>query len=193
MWFLKFGSLFAHPVREGIRKMSQSAIESFAAVDNAVQLAPAEIFASIELRADVSRILHALAIPEYMEAWLHPPDAERIECHADGRSFDRFRLVSIAGGLRRESIRGACLLSKPNKITYVLERDGGAGPGRSLVEIRLWSHADGCTLRLAQSGLVTGEEREWHEKMWQQSFRKLRGLLEGTALRPSDHTSRQPS
>jgi len=166
--------------------MSQTAIlneDIPSAANRSAFLSPVEIFASVQLKADVGRVLHALAIPEYMEVWLQPPGADRIECYSDGRSFDRFRVDLISGGLRKESIQGACLLSKPNRITYSLERGGPPAARRSLVEIRLWSHAEGCTLKLAQSGLAAGGEREWHEKMWQQSLRKLRGLLEGTAVR----------
>jgi uncharacterized protein YndB with AHSA1/START domain len=139
------------------------------------------VFVALHMNADVSRVLHALAIPEYMEAWMQVPGADRVECNPDRRSFDRFRMDLFVSGAHCESIHGSCFLSKPNRITYIFERDRGSQTSRSLVEIRLWNHAGGCTLRLSEIGLASDDERQWHEKMWQRSFRKLRGLLEGTA------------
>src|SRR5580658_9487903 len=74
------------------------------------------ISASVPIGAEVQRILYALATPEYMEAWLQLPEVDRVECHSERRSFDRFRIDLLSAGKRQQSILGSCLLSKPNKI-----------------------------------------------------------------------------
>ncbi|MGB6692134.1 MAG: SRPBCC domain-containing protein [Terracidiphilus sp.] len=142
-----------------------------------------DIFASVQLEAEMERVLHALAVPEYMEAWMQPPDAERIECHSDPRSFDRFRIDLLSERGRQRSICGSCFLTKPNRITYIWET-GPIAEARSLVEIRLWRYLTKCTIKLKHSGLRTWADRDWHAKMWDASLNKLRVLMQGTRAGP---------
>jgi uncharacterized protein YndB with AHSA1/START domain len=156
--------------------------ESVVPAQSPVPPGDAEIFASAQIKAEIPRMLHALAVPEYMEAWLQLPDTERIECRSDPRSFDRFRIDLFTAGRRRGSIHGSCFLAKPNRITYMWENPAVEGL-RSLVEIRLWSNSTRCTLRLKHSGLNTREEKEWYSRMWRDSLPKLCALMEGTGVR----------
>ena len=139
-----------------------------------------DIFASTQIRAESSRVLQALSIPEYMEAWMQPPGIDRVEIHPDGRSFDRFTIALFSCSARLGSICGSCHLLKPNKITYVWERDCSAG--RSLVEIWLWSYLGHCSLKLRHGQFTSRAEHDWHSSMWTCSFRRLRVLLEGTGV-----------
>lgn len=141
-----------------------------------------EIFESTQMKAEVPRVLHALAVPEYMEAWIQVPETERIECRSDPRSFDRFCIDLFSGGRICGSIRGSCLLTKPNRITYLWERSSAEGR-RSLVEIRLWAYPARCILSLRHSGLTALEEMEWYSRMWRDSLHKLCALMDGTGAR----------
>jgi uncharacterized protein YndB with AHSA1/START domain len=138
-----------------------------------------DIFASVQLEAEMQRVLHALAVPEYMEAWMQPPDADRIECHSEARSFDSFRVDLFSARGRQRSIYGSCFLTKPNRITYIWETDSNA-EARSLVEIRLWRYSARCTVKLKHSGLRSWAERDWHAQMWDASLNKLCALMQGT-------------
>jgi uncharacterized protein YndB with AHSA1/START domain len=137
---------------------------------------------SIYIQAEVQRVLYALATPEYMEAWLELPDIERVECHSEQRAFDRFRIDMLASGKRRQSIYGSCLLCKPNRITYLWERDHGGSRARSMVEIHLLGGPTRCVLKLKHSGLSRQDERDWHSTMWRQSLVKLCRLIEGVRV-----------
>jgi len=141
-----------------------------------------DILASARIRAEIPRLLHALAVPEYMEAWLQVPDTERIECRSDPRSFDRFRIDLFAAGRCRGCIHGSCLLTKPNRITYLWENPSTQSL-RSLVEIRLWPYPAQCMLTLKHGGLSTEEEKQWYARMWRASLHKLCALMEGTGVR----------
>jgi hypothetical protein len=136
-----------------------------------------EIFASVTIQAEVQRILYALSTPEYMEAWLQLPGAERVECHSEQRSFDRFRIDMSSSGTMIPSVYGSCLLSKPNRVTYLWEKNCVGLRSRSLVEITLLGAPSRCTLKLKHCGLPK-EDREWHSTMWQLSLNKLRILME---------------
>ena len=140
---------------------------------------PVAIFASVAIQAEIQRLLYALSTPEYMEAWLQLPGAERVECHAEERSFDRFRIDMFSANTRLPSIYGSCLLSKPNRVTYLWEKTCVAGSRpRSLVEMALLGSPKCCTLRLKHLGLPNGQDQEWHSTMWQLSLNKLRLLME---------------
>jgi len=142
-----------------------------------------DILASVQLEAEMQRVLHALAVPEYMEAWIQSPDADRIECHSDSRSFDRFRIDLFSSRERQRSIHGSCFLTKPNRITYIWET-ASIAEGRSLVEIRLWRYMTRCTIKLKHSGLRSWAERDWHAQMWDASLNKLCTLMQGTGAGP---------
>jgi hypothetical protein len=137
---------------------------------------------SVHIQAEVQRILYALATPEYMEAWLELPEVERVECHSEQRSFDRFRIDLLASGKRRQSIYGSCLLSKPNRVTYLWERDHEGNPARSLVEIHLLGGPTMCVLKLKHSGFASRDERDWHSAMWRGSLVKLCRVIEGIRI-----------
>jgi hypothetical protein len=137
-----------------------------------------EIFTSVRIQAEVQRILYALSTPEYMEAWLQFPGADRIECHSEKRSFDRFRIDMFSSNTKLPSIYGSCLLSKPNRVTYLWEKNRVDLRSRSVVEIHILGGPDRCALRLKHRGLTNEEDREWHSTMWQRSLNKLRILTE---------------
>jgi hypothetical protein len=111
---------------------------------------------------------------------LQLPGAERIECHADRRSFDKFRIDLFSSEIRCRSIHASCLLSKPNKVTYLWDRDPNGSAFKSIVEMRLWSHLPKCSLNLRHMGLCGPEEGDWHSMGWNRSLSALRGLIEGT-------------
>lgn len=147
-------------------------------VDNDSKARPSEISASVGIRAEVGRILYALSTPEYMEAWLHLPGVERLECHSERRSFARFRIDMFSTNKKLTSIYGSCLLSKPNRVTYHLERDHAGIRSKSVVDISLRSGPECCTLALRHRGLTNEDEQAWQSTMWQLSLAKLSLVLE---------------
>jgi uncharacterized protein YndB with AHSA1/START domain len=148
----------------------------------AVCPAQLNISASVQIKAEVSRVLFALAIPEYMEAWLRFPEIDRIECHAELRSFDRFRIDMYGSGCIRRSLYGSCLLSKSNRITYLWEREPAGDRPKSTVEIRLWGGPESCTVNLRHTGFWNQTEAEWHSEMWSCSLENLCRLMEGMGV-----------
>jgi uncharacterized protein YndB with AHSA1/START domain len=152
-----------------------------------------EVFASVEIEAEVQRILYALSTPEYMEAWLQLPGAERVECHSERRSFDRFRIDMFLSDKRSASIYGSCLVSRPKRVTYLWNKERVGISYRSVVEIHILAGPSRCGLKLKHRGLSNAEDREWHSTMWQQSLNKLRLLTERiepeNALAGSDEAS----
>jgi len=137
-----------------------------------------ELSASITIEAEVTRILYALSIPEYMESWLQLPEAARVECHAEARTFDRFRIDPFSHDAKLPSIYGSCHLSKPNRITYLWERDSPGSRDRTMVEIHILGSSRRYVLKLKHRGLMDHCERDWYFDMWDKSLTKLRILME---------------
>jgi uncharacterized protein YndB with AHSA1/START domain len=146
---------------------------------------PFDIFISIRIDAEVRRVLQALAEPEYMESWIQIPGSDRVECHADGRAFDRFRLDLYSSGKKLGAIDCACHLSMPNKVMYLLECGDAGCSSRSIVEIRLWGEANACALRLRHSGFQSDADKQWSMQMWEGSLRRLSRVLEGAGAAQS--------
>jgi hypothetical protein len=148
-------------------------------VTDADRLAP-NICISVQIEAEIRRVLYALVTPEYMEAWIRLPEADRVECQAEHRSFDEFRIDLFSNERKQESLYGRCQLAKPDRVTYLWERGRIGGSGGSIAEIRLrGSDPRKCTLTLRHSGLWGREELDWYANMWNHSLPKLRTLVEG--------------
>jgi hypothetical protein len=138
---------------------------------------PFDIFGGTRIEAETRRVLYALTMPEYLEAWLRFPDINRIECHPEQRSYDKFRIDLFSSGAREGSIHGSCLLSMPNRVTYLWERRHLALRFKSIAEIWLYRGDRHCTLRLRHSGLESLQDSEWHLLMWRLSLEKLCAIL----------------
>jgi hypothetical protein len=162
--------------------MSLTAIDSHAITETAsvpFERASLLVSASLGIEADTQRVLYAFAIPEYIEAWLQLPGMERIECHPWRRSFDRFRITLFSRGGRRGSIDASCILSKPDKITYLWDVDCTRTCSKSIVDIRLRGNSSRCTLRLEHRGFFERTDAEWYFRIWDGSLGNLRELMEG--------------
>jgi hypothetical protein len=141
---------------------------------------PFDIFGGTRIAAETRRVLYALATPEYLEAWLQFPDIDRIECHPEERSYDRFRIDLFSSKEREGCIHGSCLLSMPNRVTYLWERRDVAMRFKSVAEIWLFRDDRHCTLRLRYSGLESDQDREWHLLVWRLSLERLCTILNGS-------------
>ena len=168
-----------------IRVEEESALLGFrrtaAAGTEETLLKSRNICLSALIEAEAQRVLYALTMPEYLEAWLVLPDVSRIECHSEQRSFDRFRIDLFYSDRPRESIHGSCYLSKPNMVTYLWGRERDGSGAKSLVEISLCRGDARRKLILRHIGLRDCEQRQWHKRMWAFSLEKLCRLLEGNA------------
>jgi hypothetical protein len=156
--------------------MTATVLEKRALIDSTTN--PLDIFASVKIQAEIWRLLYALSTPEYMEAWVQLPGIERVECHSEGRSFDRFRIDLFSTNKKLGSIYGSCLLSKPNRVTYLWHKEPMEIRSESIVEVHLFGGVNYCALKLKHRGLTKDEDHDFYSKMWQLSLEKLRILME---------------
>jgi len=84
-----------------------------------------DVIASVQIEAEARRIVYALATLEYMEVWLQLPEVERIECHLERRSYDRFRIYMICAGKRQgEHLWKMSVVKAKSDYALVGERSG---------------------------------------------------------------------
>jgi Activator of Hsp90 ATPase homolog 1-like protein len=139
---------------------------------------PFDVLASVQIETEIARDLYALTVPEYLEAWLQFPEVDRIECHAERRSYHRFRIDLFSSGTLSGRISASCFISKPNKIRYVFERRQPGRRSESIAEMRLYSRQGICSLDLRHTGLCAHKESTWYSTAWHYSLNRLSKLVE---------------
>jgi uncharacterized protein YndB with AHSA1/START domain len=135
-----------------------------------------DVAVSVKIEAESRRVLYALTIPEYMEAWLQMPDTEKLQCSADPRTPNSFLIDLYSSETSYARIECFCLLSNPDRIIY-LWKNTCAGDTETMVGIHLRSGPGQCTVNLKHSGFCNKEESMWHSQMWHSSLDKLCRLM----------------
>jgi hypothetical protein len=142
-----------------------------------------DVHTSVLIEAEYRRILYALTMPEYMEAWLRIPGAERIECRAEPRSVHNFRIHLSTTSTLPQIIYGSCFFSRPNTITYLWERTRMGSIAKSIVRMQLRGGTKVCSLQLSHSGACARKQHDSYRMMWCDSLNALRTLMESTHTR----------
>lgn len=147
-----------------------------------------DVAVSVEVKAESRRVLYALTIPEYMEAWLQMPDSEKLECSADSKAPNSFHIdlySSEALHTLHARIEGFCLLLNPDRVIYLWKNTCAGSTTESMVGIALKSGLGHCSVHLKHSGFCNMEESAWHSRMWLLSLDNLCRLMakmNGSAL-----------
>jgi uncharacterized protein YndB with AHSA1/START domain len=141
-----------------------------------------DVRVSVAIQAEWQRIFHALAVPEYMDAWLTMSGIEGLECRPEQGHADSFRIDFLIAGASPKTIFGTCIRTRPDEISYLWEKALSESTARSLVKMRLRRGPRRCSLHLIHHGLWGQKECEWYSVMWQQSLDKLRALMEHSSI-----------
>jgi uncharacterized protein YndB with AHSA1/START domain len=145
-----------------------------------------DVHTSVLIEAEYRRILYALTMPEYMEAWLRIPGAEKTECSVEPRSIHNFRICFNTASRPSQTIYGSCFFSRPNTITYLWDRTRMGSIAKSIVKMQLRGGAKMCALQLSHSGACAKNQHDSYRVMWSDSLNALRNLMEST------HTKQRP-
>jgi hypothetical protein len=148
-----------------------------------------DVVMSVEIGAESRRVLNALTIPEYMEAWLQMPDAEKLWCFADRRTPNSFHIDLCSVKAPRARIKGDCLRLDPDRIIYLWRNTCIASTGATMVDIHLKGGPGQCTINLKHGGFCNMEESLWHSRMWHRSLNKLGRLM--TMMNGSARTGKE--
>jgi uncharacterized protein YndB with AHSA1/START domain len=151
--------------------------------------ASSDVRVSVSIQAEWYRIFNALAVPEYMDAWLTMSGIERLECRPEQGHADSFRIDFLIAGVPPKTVFGTCIRTRPDEISYLWEKTLSDSTARSLVKMRLRRGPRRCSLHLIHHDLWDQKECEWYSVMWQRSLDKLRMLMEHRPIRVAIQTN----
>jgi uncharacterized protein YndB with AHSA1/START domain len=126
--------------------------------------------------ADRSRILRALTVPEYMEAWLCLP-GDTMPSVSASRTANGYRIQRFGPHGVEIDISGTYRTFRQAKLLFTWQRNAEETKPTSLVLIRLYGEFARTRLCLHHVGLGSAEERDWHLEMWKGSLDRLRALF----------------
>jgi len=147
-----------------------------------------DVSLSMRIQAEPYRVLYALTIPEYMEAWLKAPEADHCTCLSSDQFSNGFCVEVFSGEISQCHIYGHWLASTPEHLILSLKKSVCEGSGHSIVDFRLKYNQKLCTVSVAHRGIGNVNDAIWFSEMWEHSLTKMRSLLEGV-IRPGDECS----
>jgi hypothetical protein len=177
-------SPFAVEVREvnGLTGTKQNTLIDSGLIDSGMMATiPAQyerdVVLSFRFKADTSRLLYALSIPEYIEVWLHAPE-EELQFVFNPVTKDSFSIDLYRSGALQASVHGSCQVMGVNQVRHIWKTTSPAGNSETLVDMKLLCGSGGCVLALKHSGFTDALERAWCSRMWQRSLERLCRLMD---------------
>jgi len=131
---------------------------------------------SPRIDVDARRMLYALSIPEYIEAWMLAAYAEEM-LRFDFVTDQRFNIGFYRWEAHRVSIHGSSRIVNRTRVHYMWKMISANGIAHTTVDLTILTREDGCIVVLNHRGLSNLEERAWHCKMWERSLEKLRRIV----------------
>jgi hypothetical protein len=136
-----------------------------------------DVVLSLKIEADSSRVLYALSIPEYIEAWLQTPDAG-LQSVFNLVAQESFRIDLYRAAALQASVYGSCCVMSANQVRYNWKRMSPISTTETLVDIQLFCGPGACILGLRHSGFIDTAESTWCDNMWHRSLESLCRLME---------------
>jgi len=136
-----------------------------------------DVVLSYRIEAETSRVLYALSMPEYIEAWLQAPDDDTFRFAFDPETREGFRIDLYQGEVRQSSLYSACRVVSSNQVRYVWKTISPNSISDTLFDMQLSSSPGGCILGLKHSGFKDNVESTWCYKMWHRSLECLCKLM----------------
>jgi uncharacterized protein YndB with AHSA1/START domain len=144
-----------------------------------------DVVLSYQIEADSGRVLYALSMPEYIEAWLRAPNTDSVTFIFRPEVRDTFRIDLYRGEALQSTIRSSCRVVSSNQVRYNWKTTSPLGTTDTLVDVHLRSSSGGCILGLKHSGFKETQESIWYYEMWHQSLENLCRLMSKNRPSPS--------
>ena len=161
----------------GANEMEQTALNTFEMPATIPDQHRNDVALAFRIEADSSRVLYALSMPEYIEAWLQAPDTEELEFVFNPVTREAFRIDLYRAEALQASIHSSCRVVNANQVRYTWKTTSPIGATETVVDVRLRRSSDGCILGLKHRGFKSTVESAWCCKMWYQSLERLGRLM----------------
>ena len=134
------------------------------------------ILLASRIQVDAKRLFYALSLPEYMEAWVQPPDLDEALVF-ESVTRERFQIDVYREGARRASVHGSTCVTSRTQIRYVWKAIHPQGVTHTTVDLWVLGGLDRCVVGLRHCGFREVTEQAWHRRMWDRSMRRLGSLI----------------
>lgn len=140
------------------------------------QAGSAALCLEVSIRADARRLIHALTVPEYLEAWLSLP-GQHPECSTTAARDDQdFAVEHFCDGRLSVLISGTYLVCRRRNVIFSWRVEGELCVPPTEVDIRLRGDFERTTLILRHTGFASRHDLAWHRALWNASIGRLNAL-----------------
>lgn len=161
----------------GANEVEQTILNKFDMAARIPNQLGSDIALAFRIEADSSRVLYALSMPEYIEAWLGAPDSEELQLVFNPVTQEAFRIDLYRAQALQACIHSSCRVVSANQVRYNWKTTSPIGATETVVDMQLRRSSGGCILGLKHSGFKNTVESAWCCKMWRQSLERLGRLM----------------
>jgi uncharacterized protein YndB with AHSA1/START domain len=169
--------LSSYTNEKGTKEMEQSLLNNPEMLTMVLCQQTSDVSLAFRIETVVSRVMFALSMPEYIEAWLQAPDREGLQFHFNPVTQDAFRIDLYRAETLERSIQGLCRVVNANQVRYTWRTTSSTSTTETLVDLWLRNSSGGCILGLKHSGFRDKVDSEWCRRMWNQSLGRLSRLM----------------
>jgi hypothetical protein len=135
------------------------------------------VTSSVQLVATPLRILYALTIPEYFEAWFMAPGIDSVRCERDRASINCLQLSLCRAGSEVRHIKADYTQPRLHSLHLSWRATPCSSAESTRVRVLLRPRMRETLLHLQHSGFVSIQEWSWHQQMWKDSLQKMQTVL----------------
>jgi hypothetical protein len=129
------------------------------------------------VEAASSRVIFALSMPEYIEAWLQAPNVDGLRLTFHYLTQEAFGIELYCAERLQTSIHSSCRIVSANQVQYKWKTISSIAVSETAVDLQIRNSSGGCILGLQHSGFRDTQESAWYCRMWQESLAGLGRLM----------------
>jgi uncharacterized protein YndB with AHSA1/START domain len=165
------------PNEKGANKMEQSVLNNPEMLTMVPRQQARDIALAFRIDAASNRVMYALSMPEYIEAWLQAPDTEEVQFLFHPVTQDAFHIDVYRAETLQTSIYSWCRVVGVNQVRYTWRTKSSTGTTETRVDMSVRDSTGGCILGLKHSGFRNATDGAWHLRMWNQSLGRLSRIM----------------
>jgi hypothetical protein len=169
--------LASYTDKKGVNEMEQGILNNLEMLTLAPRVHINDVALAFRIEAASGRVLYALSMPEYIEAWLQAPSGEGLKSVFSPVTPEAFRIDLYLAQTLQASIYSACRVVSIDQVAYTWKTTSPTGITETFVDLQLRDSSDGCILGLRHRGFKNKEESAWCRRMWSQSVERLCRLM----------------
>ena len=169
--------LSSYANEKGANEMEQSLLNNPEMLTMVPGRQARDVALAVRIEAASSRVMYALSMPEYVEAWLQAPDAEGLQFLFRPLTQDAFHIDLYRSEKIQTSIYSWCRVVSVNQVRYTWRTISSTVTTETRVDMSLRDSSGGCILGLKHSGFRNTMDSAWYLRMWNQSLGRLSRLM----------------